>query len=128
MTIKTFLMILTVLAIPHGIGFVLLPDQVLSAYGMATSPSSILMGRLFGGALIAWGTIIWFAGDFPTDAVRGVLIATGIAEAVSLVAVAMGTLAGTMNAMGWFATLIYLFGAAGCAYFLFSRSPLLSTR
>jgi hypothetical protein len=43
---------------------------------MATSPSSVLTARLFGGALLAWGAIIWFAKDFRDEAaVRGVLIA-----------------------------------------------------
>ena len=54
MTIKTFFMILAVLAVVHGIGFVLVPDQVASAYGVATSASSRLMAQLFGGALLAW--------------------------------------------------------------------------
>ena len=33
-------------------------------------------------------------------------------------------LAGTMNGMGWVAALIYLFGAAGCAYFLMGQKQL----
>jgi hypothetical protein len=129
MTTKTFFTILAVLGLIHGIGFVLVPEQVASGYGMATSPSSVLTARLFGGALLAWGAIIWFAKDFRDEAaVRGVLIATVIADIVSLVVVVMGTLSGTMNALGWFAALIYLFSAAGSGYFLMAPSPQLSTR
>jgi uncharacterized protein YjeT (DUF2065 family) len=122
MTIKTFFMILAVLAVVHGIGFVLVPDQVASAYGVATSASSRLMAQLFGGALLAWGAIVWFARDFSGDAVRGVLIGTVIGNVVSLIVAAMGTLAGTMNSMGWVAVAIYLFSAAGCTYFLAVKS------
>src|ERR1700682_3449198 len=118
MTIKTFFMILAVLAVVHGIGFVLIPEQVASAYGMATSASSRLTAQLFGGALLAWGVIVSLAREFSRDAVRGVLIGTVIGDVVSLIVAAMGTLAGTMNAMGWVAVLIYLFSAVGCAYFL----------
>jgi hypothetical protein len=128
-TIKTFFTILAVLGLIHGIGFVLVPEQVASGYGMATSPSSVLTARLFGGALLAWGAIIWFAKDFRDEAaVRGVLIATVIADIVSLVVVVMGTLSGTMNALGWFAALIYLFSTAGSVYFLMTPAPQLSTR
>jgi hypothetical protein len=122
MTIKTFFMILAVLAVVHGIGFVLIPEQVASAYGMATSASSRLTAQLFGGALLAWGVIVWLAREFSSDAVRGVLIGTVIGDVVSLIVAAMGTLAGTMNAMGWVAVLIYLFSAVGCAYFLTAKS------
>jgi hypothetical protein len=37
-------------------------------------------------------------------------------------AAVMATLAGTMNAMGWVAVLIYLFSAVGCGYFLTIQS------
>ena len=40
MRIKTFFMILAVLVVIHGIGFVFVPDQVASAYGLASSASS----------------------------------------------------------------------------------------
>jgi hypothetical protein len=46
------------------------------------------------------------------------LISHPVAEAVSLCVVILGTLAGTLNAMGWVAVLIYLVGAVGCLYFL----------
>jgi hypothetical protein len=123
MTIKTFFTIIAVLALVHGIGFVLIPEQVAASYGMATSPSSVLTGRLFGAALLALGLIFWFARDNSFESVRGVLIATGIADTVGLVVVVMGTMAGTTNSMGWVAALIYLFGAAGCGYFMMARSP-----
>jgi hypothetical protein len=55
MTIRTFFTIISVLALAHGVGFMLIPEQVASGYGMATSASSVLTARLFGGALLAWG-------------------------------------------------------------------------
>ena len=86
--------------------------QLVSLYGLETSPSTLLVARLFGGALLAWGAIVWFARDFRDEAaVPAVLMATGVAEVISLGVAAMATLAGTMNAMGWVAVLIYLFGA-----------------
>jgi hypothetical protein len=52
MTIKTFFTIIAVLALVHGVGFILVPEQVAASYGMATSASTVLMARLFGAALV----------------------------------------------------------------------------
>jgi hypothetical protein len=125
MTIKTFFTILAVLAVIHGVGFVLAPDHFATVYGLEHSMAMALLSRMFGSALLAWGGIVWFARDFRDEAaVRAVLISTGIADVISLVVAVMGTLAGTMNEMGWVAVLIYLFSALGCGYFLTGRSRL----
>ena len=128
MTIKTFFAIIAVLALVHGVGFVLAPEQVAASYGMAISASTVLMARLFGGALVGLGLIFWFARDGSSESTRGVLIPTIIGNIVGLIVVVMGTMAGTLNSMGWVAALIYLFGAAGSAYFVMARSPQLSSR
>src|ERR1700712_5171584 len=127
MTVKTFLAIVAVLALVHGISFVFVPETVAATYGMATSASSILMARLFGAALVGLGLIFWFSRDGSLESLRPVFIGTVVGNTAGLIAVAMGTAAGTLNGLGWFAALIYLFGAAGAGYFLMTRpTPLLS--
>lgn len=122
MTIKTFFAILAVLSVLFGIGFVLAPAQVLANYGIEHSPALALLGRLFGGALLTLGIILWLARDFRDDvAIRTVLVAALIGDAVNLVVATMGTLSGVVNALGWSTVLIYLFGTAGSAYFLMAR-------
>lgn len=54
------------------------------------------------------------------------MIGTLVGDVVSLIVAAMGTLAGTMNAMGWVAVLIYGFSGIGCGYFLMAKSRSLS--
>lgn len=128
MTAKTFFAIIAVLALVHGVGFVLVPEQVAASYGIATSAATLLMARLFGAALVGLALIFWFARDGSTESVRGVFIATIVGNTAGLIAVVMGTTAGTLNALGWVAALIYLFGAAGSAYFMMARSPQLGSR
>src|ERR1700738_583798 len=100
MTIKTFFTILAVLSFLFGVGFVLAPDQVLANYGTEHSPALALLGRLFGGAGLAFGVIFWLARDFLDEAaVRAVLIGALMGAVVNLVVATMGTLAGTMNAL-----------------------------
>ncbi|SIN91869.1 hypothetical protein SAMN05443247_00714 [Bradyrhizobium erythrophlei] len=125
MTLRTFLTIVAVLAIPHGIAFVFAPDLLATVYGLDHSPAVALMSRLFGGALLAWGGIIWSCRNFRDDAaVRAVLICTGIPEVIGLITVVMATMSGTLNTLGWVAALIYLFGAAGCGYFVMAQPRL----
>ena len=128
MAVKTFFTIIAVLALVHGVGFVLVPEQVMASYGMASSAATLLMARLFGAALVGLALIFWFARDGSSESVRAVFIATIVGNTAGLIVVAMGTIAGTLNAMGWVAALIYLFGAAGSGYFLMARPAQLASR
>jgi uncharacterized membrane protein len=125
MTIRVFLSIIGALGVIHGAAFIIAPYEVASIYGLEQSLGVAFVSRLFGAALVAWGAILWLTGSFRDEAaVRAVLVSTCVAEAVSLCVVILGTLAGTLNTMGWVAVLIYLFGAVGCLYFLTGQNRL----
>ena len=129
MTLRSFFTILAVLSFLFGIGFVLAPAQVLANYGIETSPALALVGRLFGGALLTLGVILWFARDFRDEAaVRAVLLGALLGDVVNLVVATMGTLSGTSNALGWSTVVIYLYGTLGSGYFLAARTSRLSPR
>ena len=105
----------------YGIVGVLLPSFLLTNYGVSTDASVILMTRFFGATLIAWGLVVWLVSD-STDwvALRGVLVAAVVADAIGIVVSVAGTVAGTMNTMGWSAVAIYAVLGAGALYFLVS--------
>jgi hypothetical protein len=127
MTLRVFFTILAVLSFLFGIGFVLAPAQVLVNYGIETSPALALLGRLFGGALLTLGVILWFARDFRDEAaVRAVLLGAPLGDVVNLVVATMGTLSGTSNALGWSTVVIYLYETLGSGHFLAARTSRLS--
>ena len=127
MTIRTFLSIVATLGIVHGIAFIVVPDQVALLYGLPASAPVSLMGRFFGGALIGWCAILWAAKTFRDEtALRSVLLATCVAEAIGVLTAFAGTISGTLNAAGWIAVLIYLFGCVGCGYFLVGQKTLVA--
>jgi hypothetical protein len=125
MTIKVFLSIIATLAVIHGLAFVIVPGTVDALYGLPESLPLALMSRFFGGALIAWGGILWAARTFRDEAaIRAVLQCTAAAEAVGVMTAVMGTTSGTLNPLGWIAVAIYAFGTAGCVYFLSGEKKL----
>jgi hypothetical protein len=127
MTIRTFFAILAVLSFLFGIGFVLAPGLVLTMYGIEYSPALGLVGRLFGGALLTLGVILWLARDFLDEAAtRAVLAGTVIGSSANVIVALKGALSGTTNALGWTTVLIYLFAGVGSGYFLKARTARLS--
>jgi hypothetical protein len=127
MTIKLFLSILGALGVLHGLAFVILPGTVDTLYGLVLSEPVTLMSRFFGGALIAWGGILWAAKSFREEsAIRAVLQCTAIADAIGFLTAIAGTMAGTLNASGWVPVAIYAFGTAGPVYFLAGQKKLVT--
>ena len=124
MSVKTFLTVISLIGLLFGIGELLVPDKVAAIYGVQTSPGAAMMSRFFGVALLAWAMISWFARDFHDESdLRHVLAPSALASSAGVVVAAMATMAGTMNALGWFPVLIFLFGALGSLYFLTARLP-----
>ena len=116
-----YLKISAVVAVIYGIAGVLLTSFLLSNYGISIDAAAILMSRFFGVTLIAWGIALWLISD-STDwvALRAVLVASVIGDAIGVIVSILGTVAGTMNAMGWSAVLIYAVLGLAALYFLVS--------
>lgn len=119
MTPKAYFSIFGVVSGLFGIGFVLAPAQVLMIYGIESSPAVELAARLCGGTLLAVALILWSAKDFRDQAaMRAVLVASVLSDAVNFVVVLLAVTSGTINAFGWSTVLIFLCGALGAGYLL----------
>jgi hypothetical protein len=126
---KTFLKVTAVVAAIYGIVGVLAPSFLLANYGVSTEAAVILMTRFFAATLIGWAVVIWLLSDC-TDwvALRAALAAHVVGDAVGLLVAIFGTVAGTMNAMGWSAVLIYVVFGLGALYFLVSGRQTVPSR
>lgn len=119
MKLRTMFMIGAVVSLIYGVGLLLVPAMMNTTYGLGTSAGEKLQAQFFGVALLTLGIIDWLARDFTGANARPLLWAGVIGNAVGVVVTLMGTLAGTMSAVGWSAVLIYLLIGLGWAYFLF---------
>ncbi|MGO8738981.1 hypothetical protein [Rhodoblastus sp.] len=122
MSSKTFLTIISVIAIVFGVAFVLVPYTLADVYSVQPSPATAMDARFFGSALLAWGLISWLAREFEGEPLRAVLIGSVAGHAIGAVVTVNGVLSGVMNGLAWMNVLIYLFGAAGCLYFIATGS------
>jgi hypothetical protein len=126
---SNFLKAVAVVSAIYGIAGVLFPNFLLTNYGVSTEPAVILMTRFFGVTLIGWGIANWLISDCTEwIALRGLLVAAVIADAVGVAVSVAGTAAGTMNMMGWSAVVIYAVFGLGSLYFLISGRQTVPSR
>jgi hypothetical protein len=119
MKLRTFLMIVGVVALLYGLGLLLLPAFMATTYGFGTSASEILLARFFGVAMLTLGLINWLAKDLTGASAKPVILGSLIGDLVGAIVALMGTLSGVMSAVGWSAFVIYLLFVLGFAYFQF---------
>ncbi|HEY6451297.1 MAG TPA: hypothetical protein VIX87_01720 [Steroidobacteraceae bacterium] len=125
MKLRTFLSIVGVISILFGVGFVIVPVEMLAQYGVAADRSIILMSRFFGTALIQIGLLFWLARSIIDSVGRAAIVLSGLISMVIGFLVALqGELSGVINALGWSTVVLYALFALGFAYFQFApRRP-----
>ena len=115
---KTLMVINTIVALIFGIAFVLVPETVVSLYGVIASPQLLYMGQLFGGALIGFGVLTWLARSMAVaDARKAIIPALFIGHGVGFVVALIGQIRWVVNAIGWSTVAIYLLLALGFGSF-----------
>ena len=127
MSAKLFLGISAVVAVAYGIGFLFAPEALMSAYGVAINPSAIMEVRFWGATLTGLGIMYWLVrGSADLTALRGILYGFSIANIAGIWVAYNGTMAGTMNSVGWSAVGVYALLLLGCIVTLLglSRQPL----
>ncbi len=117
-----------VIAAAFGIAFIIVPAQLLEAYGVTLTPGTAVVSRLFGAALVGYGVLTWQVRASPwSDALRAVVLALLVGDVLGFGLAAQGVLAGATNALGWSTVVIYGLLAAGFGYFAFGKATLRAT-
>ena len=99
---QTIFTVTLVVELIFGIGFIAAPGFLLSNFGVEATPILIFMARLFGSALLAFCTLLWYARkskstDLQTATVRSLFLY----YLVSVIFIFLSQLAGLFNIMGW---------------------------
>ncbi len=124
MNLKNLFLINSILALMFGLGFLIVPGDVLKQYGILLMPKAGIIGiaRLYGAALIGFAILSWFAKDLkPGDGRRAIASAIFIMDAISVIISLMNRLNGVTNNLGWANVAIFGLLAAGFGYFTFVK-------
>ena len=99
---QTLFTVTFVVELIFALGFIIAPGTLFGTFGVEPSPFAISLARMFGSALLAFCTLLWYARnskstDLQTATVRSLFL-YWLASTVFLV---LAQLAGIFNAMGW---------------------------
>lgn len=124
MTYRNVLTVSAILSFIFGLGFMLMPGQLVTLYNVELNDAGRYIAQLYGLTLFGFGLLNWFARDFRDGSVqRAVLTANTLTAALGFVFSLLGQLGGVpgVNALGWSTVLLYLLLAAGFGYLRFMR-------
>jgi len=123
MNIKNLMIVNTVIAIIFGVLFVIIPEDVLSLYGVGAGMQINFMAQLFGAALIGIGLITWNARNSDNSTARkAIIFSLFIADVIGFVVSLIAQLNSVVNTLGWITVIIYLVLAIGFGYLHFTKS------
>jgi len=123
MKFSTFMVIYAVVSAIFGLGFVLMPGQLLPIYGVEPDAALRLIGQFFGAALLSLALLSWLVRNLSdSEARRAIVLALFVGETVGFIMALIGQLNGILNVLGWSVVVVYLVFTLGLAYFQFSKS------
>ena len=121
-----FLFVLNALvALAFGLALLFVPATVLGLFGVVESyVSTLLVARFFGAAMIALGSVLWFAKEAVDMAVqKNMGMALLISSILGLVVTIIGMVGNkaVIRSNGWIAIVVYVLFALGYAFMLFLK-------
>ena len=122
MKFSTFMVIYAVVSAVFGLGFVLMPGQLLPIYGVEPDAALKLIGQFFGAALLSLALLSWLARNLSdSESRRAIVLALLVGEAIGFIFALIGQFNGILNVLGWSVVVVYLIFTLGLAYFQFSK-------
>jgi len=122
MKLGNLLMAGAVVTLLFGLALVLVPETLLSLYGITVEAAGILLARLFGAAFLGYTVLNWSARNAAdSEVLRGIVLANLIMDVIGFGVTLLGQLARVANALGWSSVALYLLFALGFAYFQFVK-------
>lgn len=122
MPLRTLLVIKALVCAVFAPLMLFIPEPLLELFGVAFSTGAALTAREYGAALAGNVFLTWIARDAEeSTALRAIIAAMFVYDAVALVACLYLQFTGTMNALGWGIIAIYLFFTLGFGFYLKPR-------
>jgi hypothetical protein len=117
MKLSTLILIMAVLSLVWGVGFLVLPVQVWSLYGVALDSGGVYMARELGTVFFMLGVILWISRNDPgSRALRAIATGLFIGNVIGFIVSLIGQFTAGITPLGWLAVAVYLLLALGFGY------------
>jgi len=120
---KILIIIMAIMSLVWGIGFILIPKFFWSLYGINLDSQGVYMSRQLGTLFVMLGLILWFAKeDKGSVALHAIILGLFIGNALGFILGLIGQLTVEISALGWVGVLSYLLLALGFGYTLLRKN------
>ncbi|TFG50164.1 MAG: hypothetical protein E4H33_00730 [Anaerolineales bacterium] len=106
---QTLFTVTLIVELVFALGFIAVPGPLFGTFGVVPNAFGISLARLFGSALLAFCTLLWYArGSKSTDLQKATIRSLFLYWLVSSFFLITAQLAGLFNTMGWSTILMHL--------------------
>ena len=116
MKIKTHLITWSILYLLFGINLLVIPNQFMTIFGCPLDEHGVLLGRTFGSALVGLSLLYFLLRNITHNnyTLKAIIYCSLFFNALSAPFMAIATLTGVMNQLGWFPVIvnIIIFGSS----------------
>lgn len=123
MKLSTYMTIAAIIAFIFGVGFILVPAQVMSIYGVTLQADNQFVARYLGAAYIGVAFLAWLSRNAaPSEARNGILSGIFVLTVLGLAVGIYDALAGAGNSLVWLNVVLFLLLAIGAGSYRFGRA------
>ena len=106
---QTLFTVTFIVELIFALGFIAAPSTLLGTFGVSPDAFGTAISRLFGSALLAFCTLLWYArGSRSADLHKYTIRTMFTYWLVSTVILILAQLAGVLNVMGWSTVILHL--------------------
>jgi len=121
MSYKVLFVLNALVAALLGAVFLLVPGRALDFFQVDAYAATVLVARFFGSAMVALGSVLWFAMGADETVQKGMGWALFISAIIGLVVNVLGITGGALRSNGWITAIVYVLFALLYAFMLFLR-------
>ena len=122
MSLNVLFTLNAIVGLLFSLGFLIVPEQLISLYGATLSPVGVIVARLFGALILGFIAILWLARDSGESEARRAIVTGGfVGWGVGFIVTLVGQFSGVVNNLGWVNVILYLLFTLGFGYFQFMK-------
>jgi hypothetical protein len=115
---NTLIIIMALLSLVWGAGFILAPKPMWAMYGISLDAGGAYISRELGTIFFMLGLILWFARKYPDSQVmNAIVLGLFVGNVLGFVVTLIGQFSTSISLLGWVGAGLYAILAAGFGYY-----------